>query len=524
MLPLYDSMISKPLAKKIWLLSFPVVLTNLLQASIAIIDMIMIGHLGPLEIAAVGMSNTIRILVLISMLSVSGGAMSLMAQAKGSRDKQRMSFVTRQSIVAGLIMSIFIAIVGILLTPILLNFMNSGNDPEVVGLGTWYLYVTFLATPFIVMNFTTNRLIQGAGDTKTPFVLTVLLVILNILFNYIFIFGYGFIPAYGIVGAALGMLIARGIIAVIGLYIFYSGRNVVKILAGSWRPDKVLIKDILNIGVPSGIQGIFRHGSLIIVMSIITATSLGTFGAAALAICIQIESIAATTAVGLNIVATVLVGQQLGKWQPNEAFRRGNIMIYLGFAVMIILVVPMIVWSEELILLFDPSANGDILKGGISYLHSNTYFLPVSAFAILITGTLRGAGDTLPAMIGAIIGRNLTTIILAYIFAFHFDLDYMGVWYGIIAGRFVDSIYLWFVWRAKNWRLVALKKTEIYRTHLKGLSREMIIEFLNKFRTPQMALSKTIEIVSSDGVKYSRPDGDVKVSFGNGSFSEVVST
>jgi len=522
MLPLFDSMTTKALLKKIWLLSLPVTITNLLQTSITIIDTLMIGRLGPIPIAAVGMSNTVRILILITMLSVSGGAMSLIAQAKGSRDPQRMSFVTRQSIIAGLMLSVVIAIAGILLTPILLNFMNSGNDPEVVDLGTWYLYVTFLATPFILLNFTANRLMQGAGDMKTPLALTIILVILNVIFNYIFIFGYGPVPAFGIVGAAIGMMIARAIIAIIQLIVFYSGKNTVKILAGTWKPHKILIKDILNIGVPSGIAGIFRHGSIIIVMSIITATTLGTLGAAALAICLQIESIAATIGIGLNITATALVGQQLGKWQPNEAYRIGNMMTYICLIVMVILVIPMIIWSEELILLFDPSANADILKGGVSYLHSNTIFLPVSAFAILLTGALRGAGDTKPPMISTIVGRNLITISLAYLFVYQFDLDYMGVWYAIIIGRFVDAIYLWTVWRAKNWRLVALKKTEIYRTHLKDLSRERIIEFLNKFRTPQMAMSMTTEVVMSNGVRYTRPDSTIEIKFENGKFAEVI--
>lgn len=516
-------MTTKALLKKIWLLSLPVTITNLLQTSITIIDTLMIGRLGPIPIAAVGMSNTVRIVVLITMLSVSGGAMSLMAQAKGSRDPKRMSFVTRQSILAGLMLSVVIAIVGILLTPVLLSFMNSGNNPEVVELGTWYLYVTFLATPFIVLNFSTNRLMQGAGDMKTPLVLTIILIALNVLFNYIFIFGYGPVPAFGIVGAAIGMMIARAIISIIQLLIFYSGKNTVKILEGTWRPNKIMIKDILNIGVPSGVAGIFRHGSVIIVMSIVTATTLGTLGAASLAVCIQIESIAATIGVGLNITATALVGQQLGKWQPDEAYRIGKMMTYICFTVMVILVIPMIIWSEELILLFDPSANADILTGGISYLHSNTYFLPVSAFAILLTGALRGAGDTKPPMVSTIVGRNLITISLAYLFVFQFNWDYMGLWYAIIIGRFVDAIYLWFVWRAKNWRLVALQKTEIYRTHLKDLSRENIIAFLHQFRTPQMALSKTLEVVTSSGVKYVRPDSTVEVAFKKEGFEKVIS-
>ena len=512
---------TKALLKNIWLLSFPVILTNFLQTSITIIDMLMIGRLGPIPIAAAGMGNTIRLVVLISILSVSGGAMSLMAQAKGSRDPHRMSFVTRQSLVASVMLSVLIAIVGILVTIPLLNFMDSGNNPEVVELGSWYLYVTFLASPFIILNFTTNRLMQGAGDMKTPLILTIVLVILNIAFNYVFIFGYGPIPAFGIVGAAIGMLIARGIIAITGIAIFYSGKNVVKILAGTYQPHYQMIKDILSIGVPSGIQGIFRHGSFVIVMSILTATSLGTLGAAALSICFQIESLATTICIGLNITATAMIGQQLGKWQPKEAYRRGNFLLIISFLVMAILITPIIIWSKDLILLFDPSANETILEGGISYLNTNTLFLPITAISMLLTGALRGAGDTKPPMISTILFRNVTTIIFAYVFVFHFDMSYLGVWYGIIIGRITDAIYMWFVWRAQNWKLVALKKTDIYRTHLKSLSREVIIKFLKQFRTPQMAVAKTLEVMTPEGVRYIRPDAEIEIEFKNGSFSEV---
>lgn len=514
-------MISRSALKDILLLSYPVILTNLMQTCMTIIDTLMVGRLGPIEIAAIGMGNTIRLLILVTILSVSGGAMSLMAQAKGGRNPIRMSFVTRQSIVSGLMLSVLIAIVGILLTKPLLSFMNNGNNSEVVSLGTDYLYVIFLASPFIISNFTVNRLMQGAGDMRTPLLLTSLLLILNVALNYIFIFGYGPVPAYGILGAAIGTLIARFIVTIIGIAIFYSHKNVVKILPGSWKPDSSLIKDILSIGIPSGIQGIFRHGSNLIIMSIITATSLGTFGAAALAICIQIESIAAQTAVGLNVAATAIVGQTLGKWQPQLAYQKGTELIWTGFAFMCILVIPMIFFAKELVLLFDPSATIDILKGAISYLHSNTLFLPVSAFAILITGTLRGAGDTKPAMISAIIGRNLTTIILAYIFAFPMGLDYNGVWYGIIAGRFVDSIYLWLTWQSKKWTLVSLKKTELYRMHLKSMDLTTIKKFLDEYRTPQMAMASTIEIVNPDSVTYRRPDGDISIQFEEGKFHRL---
>lgn len=512
-------MISKPLLSNIWYLAFPVILTNLLQASMAIIDTVMIGRLGPSALAAVGMGNVIRLLILISMLSVTGGAMSLMAQAKGGRDPGRMSFVTRQSIISGLLLSVVVALIGVLVAAPLLNFMSNNADPLITQLGTEYLYVIFLGTPFIVMNFTVNRLMQGAGDTKTPFYLSIALLILNVFFNFIFIFGYGFIPAYGLVGAAIGTVLSRLIMSLVGLYIFYSGRNIVKILEGSWKPDTLLIKDILSIGVPSGIQGIFRHGSNIILISLVTATTLGTLGAAAFSICAQIESVVAYMAVGLNVAATAMVGEELGRWQPKEAYHKGNVLIFLGLILMTILAIPIIVFDNELIVLFDPSASIEILKGGISYLNTNTYFLPISAFGILITGALRGAGDTKPAMISALVGRNLTAIVLSYVFAFQMKMDFMGIWYGIIVGRFVDAIYLWIVWRAQRWKMVALKKTAVYRQHLRYLGSDQIAKFLLEHRTPQMIQPHTIEIVNNNGVIYQRPHERVEVSFENDSYS-----
>jgi len=477
-----------------------------------VIDTIMIGRLDPEALAAVGMGNMIRLLVLISILSVSGGAMSLMAQAWGGRDPQRMSFVTRQSLISGLLLSFVITIVGLLVTRPLLEFMSSGDNAEIVSLGSQYLYIIFLATPFITTNFTINRLMQGAGDTKTPFYLSILMLLLNILFNYIFIFGYGSIPGYGIVGAAYGTMISRIIISGLGITILYSGKNIVKILAGSWKPNRLMINDILSIGVPSGIQGVFRHGSNIIIMSLVTATSLGTLGAAALAICTQVESLVAYMAVGLNVAATAFVGKELGRWQPDEAYSKGSILIFLGFIMMVILIIPIIVFAREIIILFDPSATVEIIKGSLSYLNTNTYFLPVSAFGILITGALRGAGDTKPAMISSIIGRNITSIVLGYIFAFPMGMDYVGVWYGIIVGRFVDAIYLWVVWRSRKWQWFALKKTEVYRKHLVHLPKQKLNFFLDEYRTPQMAIPATIEIVEDKSIIYQRPSESIKIS------------
>ena len=178
------------LLKYIWRLSIPVLLTNLLQTSVTVIDTYMVGRLGPLAIAAVGMGNTLRLMLLIAVLSVSGGAMSLIAQAKGARDETRMSLVTRQGIISGLLLSLFLAVLGFAVAPWILSAMENGGQAGVIELSYQYLTIIFIGTPFLTLNIIMDRLMQGAGDTFTPLLLTVGTVVLNVIFNYCFIFGW----------------------------------------------------------------------------------------------------------------------------------------------------------------------------------------------------------------------------------------------------------------------------------------------------------------------------------------------
>ena len=500
------------LFRKVWRLALPVIMTNLLQTLVLVADTFMVGRLGPLSLAAVGMANSFAFLVLVLILSVAGGAMSLIAQAKGGRDPQRMSFVTRQSISSGVLLSIILGVFGYFSAAPLLSLINSEGNPEVVLMGSAYLQIIFLGTPFLVLNAVMNRLMQGAGDTLTPLVLTGTLNVFNILFNYLFIFGWGPVPAFGIDGAALGTMLSRALGVLAGFLIFFSGKNVVKILPGSWWPDWSLVKDILSIGVPSGVQGVFRRGLIFILIGVVTATELGTYGAAVIAICLQVESIAIQPVVGINVAGTSLVGQAIGKWQTHEAYYKGNVTIILGVVVMTILIVPIIIFAPQIIKIFDPSNHPLVAKGGIEYLRINTLALPVSAVAIILTGNLRGAGDTQPAML-AVLLRSLLTLLLACSFVFWFNTGSKGVWLALVIGRISECIAIYAWWVRRKWFSVALQKTEIYRTHLQFLSLPLQKEFLDKIRAPLMAASGTVEKVSAKHVTYYHPKKAVQVNF-----------
>ncbi len=506
------------IAKQVWILALPVVLTNLLQSLVNVVDVFMVGRLGPIAIAAVGMSTAIRMLVLIMMLSVAAGAMSLIAQAKGARDPERMSFVTRQAISSGLLLSFVLTIAGLLLGRPLLNLANSGGDSGAVELGAQYLQVLFLGTPFLVLNIVFNRLMQGAGDTVTPLLITGSLNILNVAFNYVFMFGAGPVPAFGIVGAAYGTILARFLGVIIAFYLVYAGKNIIKLQSGTYKPNWRMFADILSIGVPSGVQGIFRNGSRLMVISIVTSTEVGTYGAAALAIGFQLESLAFMPVLGVNVATTSLVGQALGSWRPKEARQRGDIAILQGVILMTILATPIVIFAPTIIQLFDPSAHPVLLQAGTTYLRISTVSLPLTAVAMVANGALRGAGDSLPGMISTMLTRALITIVLAYVLGLYLNFGSIGVWIALVIGVALNALYMWIRWRGTVWLDVALHKTELYRQHLQYLPEVMQQQYLREIRTPFMAQPTAQERVDRRGVAYLLPDREVRVRFDSGSY------
>ncbi|MCA9966270.1 MAG: hypothetical protein KC423_18600, partial [Anaerolineales bacterium] len=280
-----------------------------------------------------------------------------------------------------------------------------------------------------------------------------------------------------------------------------------------YKPDWRMFTDIFSIGVPSGIQGLFRNGSRLLVVSIVAATEVGTYGVAALSIGLQVESLAFMPVLGLNVAATSLVGQALGSWQTETARQRGNSALLLGIGLMVVLVAPIIIFAPAILRLFDPSAHPIVQSAGTAYMRINTVALPIGAVAMVANGALRGAGDSTPGMMSTLIGRAIGGVALAYLLAVIIGYGSLGVWWALALSQVFEAVYMIYRWRGEAWLRVALRKTAVYRQHLHHLPEQIQQQFLREIRTPLMAAPTALELVQEDGVVYQLPDGDKTVHF-----------
>ena len=164
-------------------LAWPVVVQSLLQVSIGTIDIKMVGSLGVDAISAVGSSRNIVMLIMVLVMAISTGTTAMVARFIGKGDKDGASMSAGQSFFLCLLASAFMVPLGLLTNRFSLQLL--GLNDNVLYLAQDYMVVFFLSIPFFLLNFIARAIFQGAGDTKTPLLIYIIMNVLNLVFNFV---------------------------------------------------------------------------------------------------------------------------------------------------------------------------------------------------------------------------------------------------------------------------------------------------------------------------------------------------
>ncbi len=494
--------------RTVWRLALPVIGANLLTTLVNVVDVFFAGRLGPTEVAAVGLATSVRLLLLVVVMAVSSGAMALAAQARGSRDPEALGTVARQTVLVAVVLGLGLTLAGWLLSEPLLGFLDASDDPRAAAIAVPYLLVLFSGTVFTTVQIAGASLLQGAGDTVRPLLLSAMATVSNILFTWWLVFGIGPFPELGVTGAAVGTVAARALAMAATLWLLARGTSLVGFGSGSWRPSWTSWRDVLAIGWPSGLQSLAYSGAGLLVMRIVTSTPSGSLGAAALAIGLQIESLAFMPGLAFSVAATSLVGRALGGWQLPDAWRAGHASLAVGVAVMSLVALMLFIAAEPLVRAFDPSAHPQVLRDGVSYLRINALAQPVLAVFFVLSGGLRGAGDTRPALLGTIVGRWLVVLPLAWWWALGLEWGVVGVWWAFVVGLTVQAAFVAVRWWGGAWPRIALQRSRVYREHLVHVSPLAREAFLRDVRAVNMARPDASERVDRRGIAYRWTGGE----------------
>lgn len=444
---------NKALRRRIWDLSWPAILRMVFMNMASLVTLGLVGTLGPEAIAAVGLGQRVIFIVVGVIMALTIGTTALVAHYTGAKNMEAARKVVSQSLIIGVFVAIALAVLGDLYGERAIGWLMYGNpDPKVIAVGGQYLRIVIFSMSLGLPMMLINAAQQGAGDMKTPMYMVIGVNIITLIMGYLLIMGPGPFPALGVTGAALGEGIARLVGGTAALWLAFSGRFFTLSVRPKdfWHLDPGIIKRILFIGIPSSGEMFVREGSQI-VFTVLIAT-LGASVIAANQIAMAVQSISFMPGFGFGLAATTLVGQSLGARKPELAERYGYQTNWFAGLFMGLLGVIFFFFARGLAGLFtqDP---------GVAGLAATC--IRIVAFAqipfsvsMVLSGALRGAGDTKYVMYITATGEWGVRLVLAYLFGFRFGWGLPGVWLAfLITSLALAGMALW-RYRSGQWKYV----------------------------------------------------------------------
>ena len=407
------------------------------QVMVGVADNMMVGQVGYIPLASASLANAIFFFVMVFGLGMSFAITPLVGFAHGEENFKECGQVLRHGLVVNTLLSF--VLLGLLL--ITVNYLDLfGQEQVVVEQAKPYLLViSFSIIPFLIFQ-SFRQYSEGLSMTKVPMAVSVSMNILNIILNYLLIFGkFGF-PELGLLGAGIATLIARtGMAIIMGFYVLSNKRFKPYLVAlGLNNLDMGVIKDLLRIGVPGGLQFLFEVGAFSM-----AAIMMGWIGAEALAahqIAINLASITYMTVSGLGAAAAIRVGNQLGQRNYKTMKNAALTLVAMGVVLMIIFAAIFIVGRDYLPLLYNDQPV--VVSIASSLLIFAALFQISDGVQVISLGALRGMKDVkIPTLI-TFIAYWLVALPLSYYLTFVLDYGPEGIWLALTLGLTIAAVWV----------------------------------------------------------------------------------
>ena len=396
------------------LLSYISILAQISATVMFFIDASMVGHLGAKASAAIGLVESTGWLMGGLASAANMGFSVQVAHFIGANDFEAARRVLRQSLVCCMIWALMISLTSVIISPFLPYWL--GGTEEIAHDASVY-FAIFI---FFQMEGLAGSMLKCSGNMKIPSILNIGMCVMDVCFNYLFIY----IMDLGVMGAAIGTGLAMLITAVLMLYFLLVKSKMLSLISrpGSFKPKSDTVSTAFKIGAPMGLQHMLMGGAYIV--SILIVAPLGTIAIAAHSLAITVESLCYMPGYGIAEAATTLVGQGIGAGQKLLTRSFARMSVALGIAVMTFMGILMWCFAPELMGIMSPVE--EVIAQGTQVLRIEAWAEPMFAAAIVCNGVFIGAGDTMIPAVMSLCSMWFVRLTLAAGLAPKFGLK--GVW------------------------------------------------------------------------------------------------
>jgi len=432
--------------KNLLLLSWPMAITQSLMTLGPTIDMIWVGKLGPLAIAAVGVSGVAVQLAQGAMMGLTTGMRALIARFIGAKDMELANRVAQQAIVVSMIYSIIIAIVGVFYSEEIVSLVT--KDADIISVGAAYLRIQFIGGATMSFRMMMDSIMQASGDAMNPMQIAIVFRIFHIVLCPFMIFGWWIFPELGVRGAAYTSVISQSIGVILGLRVLFGARSRLHLTFKGFRFDLGIIWRIVRIGFPALISGIQRNLNQFILQRFLAP--YGTIVLAAHTISQRLEMLIMMPAMAIGMGAGVLAGQNLGAKQPERAERSAWLGVGITEVFAILAGLVLFIWTTPVIRIFNNDPTLD--ETATQFLHIAIVGWLFIGFMFVLMNSLQGVGDTVPTMIISIVTTWLITIPFAYFLPKWTNWGVIGIRWAMTASTVVGGVANIIYFRTGRWK------------------------------------------------------------------------
>ena len=402
-------------------LSVPSILAQISATVMFFIDASMVGHLGARASASIGLVETTGWLMGGLSMAANMGFSVQVAHFIGANDFEAARRVLRQSLVCSFLWALMISLTAVAISRPLPYWL--GGTADIAADASLYFAIIGICGIFFQMEGLAGSMLKCSGNMKIPSILNIGMCVMDVCFNYLFIY----VMDMGVKGAAMGTGLAELVTAALMLYFLLvrSKMLALKGRPGSFKPKSDTVKTALKIGAPMGLQHVLMGGAQIV--STLIVAPLGTVAIAAHSLAITVESLCYMPGYGIAEAATTLVGQGIGAGQQLLTRSFARMSVGLGIVVMTFMGVLMWVFAPQLMSLMSPVT--EVVALGTQVLRIEAWAEPMFAAAIVCNGVFIGAADTLLPAVMSLGSMWLVRLTLAATLAPRFGL--VGVWWAM---------------------------------------------------------------------------------------------
>ncbi|MBW7954927.1 MATE family efflux transporter [Candidatus Gracilibacteria bacterium] len=440
-----------PIGKALFILSLPIVISNLLQTAYQLTDAYWIGHLGADAVATVTVAGMVIFLTISlgSGLSIAGSI--LIAQYFGAKKWQKVNHIARQTLLMIIFTSIFLGVIGFIFAKQIVLII--GVDENILSQTVSFVRINFIGLIFSFSFFMFQSIMRGIGRPNIPIFIVGFTLIINFLLNPFLIWTLKF----GVIGSAITTLISQSIATIIGFLILFSGKYGIKLSFKDFIPDKKAIKTSFLLGYPSSIEMIARSLGILIVTGIVAlfgTKAIAGFGAAG-----NVLQVVIIFAMGLSMATSILVGQNIGAGNIKKAKKVNFISALVSFGLMTSLGIISFIFAPNIVKFFIPNDNEVVLIGS-EIIRISSLFFGLIGVQMSFTGVLRAIGKTKIPMITTILSQWILKLPIAYLLSHYTFLKLSGVWWSDPIVSIIMTIIVFIIMLKIDWSKSNMTKDE----------------------------------------------------------------